>query len=418
MTTFFCPTTLSPEFVLASPRVRLDKVCLDTGAMMKLWTLCALALLFFNGLAHASNEWGRNYFPNVVLQTHEGKNVRFFDDLIEGKVVVINFIYTTCPDVCPLETARLGEVYAILGDRVGKDIHFYSITIDPEVDTPEVLADYAKRYGARTGWTFLTGKERDITLLRRKLGLYIDEIQEEDSQDHNVNIVMGNQRTGRWMKRSPFGNPYVLAREIGDWLHNWKHEPRPGHDYADAPELRNLETGASLFRTRCSACHTVGNGDIATNAQHIGPDLFGVGERRDPKWLRRWLAEPDKMLEEKDPIAITLYESFNRVAMPNMSLNNKEIDSLLSYLESETRRVAASRETAPAVRADRKPDAVAACCQKGMNNTVDDSNRYADTSPVRVEATFDHQTPFLQFFFSSVGVFFALAAFLTCRFKN
>ena len=66
-----------------------------------------------------SSRWGANYFPNVPLITHEGKTVRFFDDLIKDKVVVINFIYTTCPDACPLETARLTELYKILGDRVG-----------------------------------------------------------------------------------------------------------------------------------------------------------------------------------------------------------------------------------------------------------------------------------------------------------
>ena len=75
--------------------------------------------------------WGANYFPNVPLTNHEGKQVRFFDDLIKDKVVVINFIYTTCPDSCPLETARLVEVQRILGDRVGRDVFMYSITIDP-----------------------------------------------------------------------------------------------------------------------------------------------------------------------------------------------------------------------------------------------------------------------------------------------
>src|SRR5262245_27302386 len=70
--------------------------------------------------------WGADYFPNVELTTHEGKSVRFFDDLIAGKVVMINFIYTSCPDACPLETARLAEVQDVLGERVGRDVFFYS----------------------------------------------------------------------------------------------------------------------------------------------------------------------------------------------------------------------------------------------------------------------------------------------------
>ncbi len=83
--------------------------------------------------------WGASYFPNVPLVTHEGKSVRFFDDLIKDKVVLINFVYTSCEDSCPLETARLAVVQRILGDRVGRDVFMYSITVDPETDTPEVL---------------------------------------------------------------------------------------------------------------------------------------------------------------------------------------------------------------------------------------------------------------------------------------
>jgi protein SCO1/2 len=208
-----------------------------------------------------NSRWGANYFPNVPLITHEGKSVRFFDDLIKDKVVVINFIYTTCPDSCPLETARLVEVQRILGDRVGRDVFMYSITIDPARDTPQVLKEYTKRYTVGPGWLFLTGKEADITLLRKKLGLYIPEIQ-DGSNDHNLSLIIGNQATGRWMKRSPFENSYVLAAQIGGWLHNFKLPDQDGSSYADAPELRNLSKGESLFRTRCTACHTIGRGDI------------------------------------------------------------------------------------------------------------------------------------------------------------
>ena len=116
--------------------------------------------------------WGTNYFPNVSLVTHEGKTVKFFDDLIKDKVVAINFIFTQCEDTCPLETSRLRQVQKILGDRVGQDVFFYSISIDPDHDTPSVLKKYAQKFHTGPGWLFLTGKEDDITKLRRKLGLY------------------------------------------------------------------------------------------------------------------------------------------------------------------------------------------------------------------------------------------------------
>jgi len=91
----------------------------------------------------ARARWGADYFPNVPLTTQDGTTVHFYDDLLKGKSVAINVIYTSCKDECPLETARLVQVQKILGGRVGKDIFFYSITIDPKQDTPKVLKAYA-----------------------------------------------------------------------------------------------------------------------------------------------------------------------------------------------------------------------------------------------------------------------------------
>src|SRR3954467_7558111 len=117
----------------------------------------------------ADSRWGANYFPNVELTTQDGKTVHFYDDLIKGKIVAIDLIYTTCQYSCPLETARLAQVQRLIGDRMGRDVFFYSITIDPDHDTPPVLADYARKYQAGPGWLFLTGARADIDLLSRKL---------------------------------------------------------------------------------------------------------------------------------------------------------------------------------------------------------------------------------------------------------
>ena len=291
--------------------------------------------------------WGADYFPNVLLTTHEGKQVRFFDDLIKDKVVAINFIYTSCPDSCSLETARMVKVQRLLGDRVGKDVFMYSITIDPETDTPEELNSYVEKFRVGPGWLFLTGREADITLLRRKLGLYIEDIQ-DGSNNHNLSLIIGNQSTGRWMKRSPFENPAYLATNLGSWLHNWKLPDYNDDSYANAPELRQLSSGESLFRTRCAACHTIGDGDIMKTGELLGPDLLGVTHRREAAWLERWLAEPEKMLKEGDPIAVSLAAAFNNVTMPNLQLNDSEIDSLIEFLAIETRRVNSARESSVA----------------------------------------------------------------------
>ncbi|HEV8181552.1 MAG TPA: SCO family protein, partial [Candidatus Angelobacter sp.] len=118
----------------------------------------ALAILWGRPVL-ADSRWGANYFPNIELTTQGGKTVHFYDDLIKGKIVAIDLIYTTCQYSCPLETARLVQVQKMLGDRVGKDIFFYSITIDPKNDTPAALKAYAEKFHAGPGWTFLTGKK-------------------------------------------------------------------------------------------------------------------------------------------------------------------------------------------------------------------------------------------------------------------
>jgi copper(I)-binding protein len=225
-----------------------------------------------------------------------------------------------------------------MGDRLGSDVFLYSMTIDPEHDTPAVLQEYKERFGAR--WTFLTGRNEDIISLRRKLGLYIEEIQ-DGSNNHNVSMIIGNQATGRWMKRSPFENPYVLADQIGHWLDDWKSPPQ-GQDYANAPKLRNISPGEHLFRTRCATCHTVTGGQEEPGA--LGPDLLGVTRQRDMVWLLNWLRAPDQMLANKDPIAMALYEKYNRLTMPNMRLNQQEALEVVSYLDEEAQRLAGNSE--------------------------------------------------------------------------
>jgi copper(I)-binding protein len=251
--------------------------------------------------------------------------------------VAINFIYTHCPDTCPLETAQLVQVQKILGDRLGKDVFFYSISIDPKNDTPSVLKEYRERFKAR--WTFLTGKKSDIIKLRRKLGLYVEEIQ-DGSNNHNVNMIIGNQATGRWMKRAPFENPYVLADQIGNWLTGWKAPPR-GDNYANAPELRSIPRGEQIYRTRCATCHSLTGNELAGA---LGPDLLGVTQRREMDWLLNWLKAPDQMLKNKDPIAMALYKQYNNLAMPNMRLNKEEVLALLDYIDDEMQRVAGKSE--------------------------------------------------------------------------
>ena len=296
------------------------------------------------GADRGGEVWGASYFPNIPLVTHEGERVRFFDDLIRDKVVAINFMYTSCPDTCPVQTARMLQVARLLGDRLGEDVFFYSITIEPEHDTREVLKAFADSWNIPDGWTFLTGDRNDIIRLRKKLGMRLDDVRTGDLAQHTVNLLIGNQKTGRWMKRSPFENAHFLASQIGTWLHEFKLPSVQSADYGDeAPEIRQISDGEYLFRNRCSACHTIGGGDIRKDDERIGPDLYNVTRQRDREWLERWIAEPDAMLEEKDPLAVALYEQWERVPMPNMRLSDRDVNALLGYIERESLRLAAVR---------------------------------------------------------------------------
>jgi cytochrome oxidase Cu insertion factor (SCO1/SenC/PrrC family) len=303
--------------------------------------LLVLTCIWWNVPTRAANSsqnsaWGANYFPNVPLVTHDNKTVRFFDDLIKGKVVVINFIFTGCSAACGMETARLRQVQDLLGDRVGKDVFFYSISIDPENDTPEALKAYMAKFNIAPGWTFLTGKQKDIDLLRARLGLYMPPINKDNPGviDHDLAVIVGNQTTGRWQKASPMENPEVLATQVGSWLSNWKVQPKVANPkYENAPvRLPTLSKGEELFRTRCVTCHTVGQPGTET-AKSIGPDLTHVTRTRQRGWLVRWLKEPDAVLAAKDPIAVGLYEKYNKLAMPNLKLSEADVEAVLSFLE-------------------------------------------------------------------------------------
>ncbi|POA30206.1 c-type cytochrome [Pseudomonas fluorescens] len=291
-----------------------------------------------DGASESATPWGGDYFPNILLTDQDGRQVRFFDDLIKDKVVVINFIFTSCSDSCPLETARLRQVQKLLGDRVGKDIFFYSITIDPLSDTPEVLKAYAQRFKVGPGWKFLTGEFEDVTELRKKLGLFIEGVDNGRTKDHNLSLIVGNQSTGRWMKASPFENPWILADQLANTLQNWKQASNE-ESYADAPQIRPPSNGEELFRTRCASCHSLGPQDgEGIGMRNIGPDLIGVTRQRDAVWLNRWIREPDRVLAEKDPIALQLFEQYERIPMPNLRLDEASAQSIIDFLSAETER--------------------------------------------------------------------------------
>jgi protein SCO1 len=140
------------------------------------------------------------FLPNVPLITHNSEHVNFYDDMVHGKTVLLNFFLVTCKEGrCPVAMANIRKVQELLGDRVGKDVFFLSITLQPDFDSPKVLKEYAEGLDAQPGWTFLTGKAADIETLRRGLG-FVDNDPERD-RDLTNHIGMaryGNDRLDRW----------------------------------------------------------------------------------------------------------------------------------------------------------------------------------------------------------------------------
>jgi protein SCO1/2 len=151
------------------------------------------------------------YFPNAVLQTQDGARVRFFDDLVKGKVVVINFMFTSCKNFCSRATANLVKVEEALGDHLGRDVRMISLTVDPATDTPDVLRKYSVRYGTKPGWYFVTGNQKDIDAIRKRLGAFGDD---GDKEAHTGMLVYGNERIGQWESMPALARPKAIVTSI------------------------------------------------------------------------------------------------------------------------------------------------------------------------------------------------------------
>jgi len=301
-------------------------------ALPSLGRIAAAAVLLALGAAWSeasAARWGADYFPNLPVVTQDGRTVRFYDDLVRGKIVVINFVYTSCPDICSLSTSRMAWVQDQLGDRLGREIFIYSITIDPENDTPAVLKEYAEAFDAQPGWLFLTGKPEDIREIRFKLGE-----RSRTLGEHRSDMVLGNAVTGEWRRTSLMGNLVILTREIlaMDPAYRPPRRIPSAADFTVKPDALEIgdHRGEALFLKGCASCHTIGEG------KRIGPDLMGVLDRRDRDWLVRFIMDPDGMRARGDRTAIEIDARFPGVSMPDLGLSEDDAGDVLSYIASRT----------------------------------------------------------------------------------
>ena len=129
--------------------------------------------------------------------------------MLRDKIVLLDFIFTQCTDACSPLTQNLGEVQELLGDRVGRAISMVSISVDPEHDTPQVLKEYANKFGVKPGWAFLTGPGDRLYALAHRLGGFAS-----DWHDHSTQVIIGNVPAGQWAKINGLAAPEIIARTV------------------------------------------------------------------------------------------------------------------------------------------------------------------------------------------------------------
>lgn len=177
-------------------------------------SLCALGLPAAANSSAAKTPGARR-IPNVELKTHTGATVNFYDDLVRGKIVTVNMMYADCDGICPTMTYNLSRVQERLGERVGKDIFMYSITIRPEIDTVQHLAEYADMHGVNPGWLFLTGSRKNIDLVRYALGFYDPDPKiDKELNRHTGMVRIGNDAYDRWAMAPALANPEQIVGAI------------------------------------------------------------------------------------------------------------------------------------------------------------------------------------------------------------
>ena len=147
--------------------------------------------------------------PDTPLVDQSGREVHFATDLVDGKVVAMNFVFTTCTTICPPMGANFGQLQKLLGDRAGRDVHLVSVSIDPTIDTPERLAAWGQTFGAGPAWTLVTGDKPLVDGLLRKLGVFVG-----DKQYHSPIVLLGNAESGQWLRTNGLTPAPQLLEQI------------------------------------------------------------------------------------------------------------------------------------------------------------------------------------------------------------
>lgn len=146
--------------------------------------------------------------PDAKVLDQNGKPLNFYSDLIKDKTVAINFIFTTCTNICPPLTATFRRVQLELG-KTSQNVNLISVSVDPSIDTPERLHEFAAKFNAGPGWTFVTGEKAEIDGLLKALGVAV-----AYKNDHTPLILIGSDVTGVWTRAYGLSSPASLVKTI------------------------------------------------------------------------------------------------------------------------------------------------------------------------------------------------------------
>jgi protein SCO1 len=181
----------------------------------------------------------RQNIPDAELIDQDGKTVHLYTDLMKGRVAALSFIFTTCTTICPLIGADLGRLQTELGQALGEDIVLISVSVDPATDTPQRMKAWGAQFGAKPGWSLLTGDKQTVDQLLKLVGLYTPDIQ-----SHSPFLVLVNDRTGDWTRVSALETPPAKIAEILQKMAEAADTPEP-----KPPGGALLSPSPSLWRT-------------------------------------------------------------------------------------------------------------------------------------------------------------------------
>ena len=184
---------------------------------MKIKTAICLSILWIcltSIPAQAQSEPNLNVdiqLHDLELLTQDGKRVKFKSDVIGDKLVAITFIYTFCTTVCPIYNAIFTQLQDLLGERQGRDVILISLSLDPTRDIPRRMKREARKFKAKPGWFYLTGKKQNVDQVLRGMDAYF-----ADFVEHPPMALIGDGKTGTWRRFNGFPRPAQLLAMIDE----------------------------------------------------------------------------------------------------------------------------------------------------------------------------------------------------------